>query len=1147
MRLTRLDLERYGPFAGTVLDFRPDAALHIVYGRNEAGKSSALAAITDLFYGFELRSPANFRHRYEDLRIGADMIRPDGSRLNFWRRKRNKHSLTGIDGAPFDDILLEPMLAGISREVFLAAFGLDQGGLREGARQMLAAQGEVGESLFVAASGLKTLLSVRAGLDHDADALFGTRKSAKRAFYEAQERYDAARKALREQSLRADDVRDLEEKIAAQEAAVVTMAERLKEAGERRSRIDRVRRVGPLLARIARCQQGLQALVVPDLPAAFVGRIERALTVAQEGREMLTRLAGEVTQAREALDAIIVDDALLAEADAVTELNDERAVSVEMLRDLPRRQEEAGNLAAALEDATRRLGFPSRAALVQALPNDVVLERVRDLIDRRHAAEAVVAESDRVVRRARDVTQALDRQLLPLAAGPDPEPLRRRLLMMRSALADADTVQDREADFARRCAQFEERLGQLSPPVLDKQALWSWAKPAEETLADFERRLAEFDSIRRQDTAELARLESVIAEHTRSIVAEGSEGGLVDAATLAHQREARDTLFDALLSEPTPLAVNAFRIAVSRADELADKRLDQIERLARRDMAMQARDEALRLLGKVRSDAALRAEDEKKTQAQWQALFALLGCKAERPPAMRRFLADVTSLRQERAELAQIGVILERSVQRLAQERPALEAIALEAGLSGVKTFSLTTLIHLIEDRLDVLEQGARRFQSLKDQLKRGRDELARAQEEAEQARGVLEAAKAEWSDAVGLIGLGVEASTREATKACDLWSTVQGKLPELETAEHRIARMQEKLDSFAVRAGELGRRLLADQPGEPIKLASALMENLVAARQAGTQQRAARQTLARHRAALDQAQENQREFEAAVAALANEAGCDPAGLAPLAADLANRFTLQDELQEARDDLVLQGDGFDEAALRTQAAGISADSAAGEIGVVQAELATLAEEDKHTALALGDLRRQRAAIEREAGAASAAQHLQDARSDLERIAGDYIVLKIASLLIETGLERQLRTEQGPLIAGAGRLFSTITGNAFSGIVTQYDEEDRLRLAARRTDGGTVAIDGLSEGTRDQLYLSLRLANLEAMAARRQVPPFIGDDLVVTFDEPRVAATLSVLAAQDSFLQKILFTHHRHVADIARDRLGAAVDIIALGD
>jgi uncharacterized protein YhaN len=173
--------------------------------------------------------------------------------------------------------------------------------------------------------------------------------------------------------------------------------------------------------------------------------------------------------------------------------------------------------------------------------------------------------------------------------------------------------------------------------------------------------------------------------------------------------------------------------------------------------------------------------------------------------------------------------------------------------------------------------------------------------------------------------------------------------------------------------------------------------------------------------------------------------------------------------------------------------------------------------------------------------------LQDARSDLERIARDYIVLKIASLSIETGLERQLRTEQGPLIAAAGRLFSTITGNAFSGIVTQYDEEDRLRLAARRTDGGTVAIDGLSEGTRDQLYLSLRLANLEAMAARRQVPPFIGDDLVVTFDEPRVAATLSVLAAQDSFLQKILFTHHRHVADIARDRLGAGVDIIALGD
>jgi len=340
VRLTRLDLDRYGPFTGTVLELRPDAALHIVHGANEAGKSSALAAITDLLYGFELRSPANFLHRYEDLRVGARMQRADGTELRFWRRKRNRNSLTDAADAPLDEALLEPMLGGISREVFLAAFGLGQSGLREGARQMLAAQGEVGESLFAAASGLRTLISARSHLDAEADALFGVRRSAKRAFYEAQDRYDAARKALREQSLRADDVRELDAAIAAAEARTRALAGRLTEAGARRSRIDRVRRVAPLLAGMARAEGGLAALAgVPDLPADFAGRIEGTLAAAQAGREALARLAREVADAEEALAAIVPDEAVLAAGDAVSALGDERAALAKALQDLARRQD----------------------------------------------------------------------------------------------------------------------------------------------------------------------------------------------------------------------------------------------------------------------------------------------------------------------------------------------------------------------------------------------------------------------------------------------------------------------------------------------------------------------------------------------------------------------------------------------------------------------------------------------------------------------------------------------------------------------------------------------------------------------------------------------------------------------------------------
>ena len=75
MRLQRLDLTRYGKFTDHSLDFGPRVAgrpdLHIVYGPNEAGKSTALSAILDLLYGIEMRSRYGFLHPYATMRIGA--------------------------------------------------------------------------------------------------------------------------------------------------------------------------------------------------------------------------------------------------------------------------------------------------------------------------------------------------------------------------------------------------------------------------------------------------------------------------------------------------------------------------------------------------------------------------------------------------------------------------------------------------------------------------------------------------------------------------------------------------------------------------------------------------------------------------------------------------------------------------------------------------------------------------------------------------------------------------------------------------------------------------------------------------------------------------------------------------------------------
>ena len=83
MRLRRLDLTRYGKFTDYSIDFgeyvpgTPD--IHVVYGLNEAGKSTSLAAYLDLLFGIEERSRYNFLHQYGAMQVGA-CLQFDGAR-----------------------------------------------------------------------------------------------------------------------------------------------------------------------------------------------------------------------------------------------------------------------------------------------------------------------------------------------------------------------------------------------------------------------------------------------------------------------------------------------------------------------------------------------------------------------------------------------------------------------------------------------------------------------------------------------------------------------------------------------------------------------------------------------------------------------------------------------------------------------------------------------------------------------------------------------------------------------------------------------------------------------------------------------------------------------------------------------------------
>jgi uncharacterized protein YhaN len=147
----------------------------------------------------------------------------------------------------------------------------------------------------------------------------------------------------------------------------------------------------------------------------------------------------------------------------------------------------------------------------------------------------------------------------------------------------------------------------------------------------------------------------------------------------------------------------------------------------------------------------------------------------------------------------------------------------------------------------------------------------------------------------------------------------------------------------------------------------------------------------------------------------------------------------------------------------------------------------------------------------------------------------WIRSRLAHALLSEALGRFRDRAQGPMLASASGYFSRMTGGEFVRLVGDDSTEPPVLLAERR-DGGRLQVEGMSEGTRDQLYLALRLAALELRRAAQVDLPLLLDDVLMTSDDRRAALILQALADFAREGQVIVFTHHRHLVEIARSAL-----------
>lgn len=177
----------------------------------------------------------------------------------------------------------------------------------------------------------------------------------------------------------------------------------------------------------------------------------------------------------------------------------------------------------------------------------------------------------------------------------------------------------------------------------------------------------------------------------------------------------------------------------------------------------------------------------------------------------------------------------------------------------------------------------------------------------------------------------------------------------------------------------------------------------------------------------------------------------------------------------------------------------------------------------------GRLAGEAAKLEQGVAHGDALQRREEELAALQQLGREYTVHAFAVQLLRSAREMYERERQPGVLLRASEYFAQMTNGRFSGIRVPFAAERRLE--AVEPNGRGVDTAYLSRGTAEQLYLSMRFALAEEYGARVQLP-LVMDDIMVNFDEERMHSCLKVLGQLSQTHQIILFTCHRHIRDAA---------------
>lgn len=1149
MKLLDLQLLRFGHFADRVLDFESgDAGLQVIFGSNEAGKSTTLRAVSGLLFGIPETTRDDHLHSKPDLRVGARLENHKGERIQVIRRKGRKNTLLGPDQNPLDDSVLNPFLEGVGRELFETMFGLSHEVLVRGGDELLAGRGELGESLFGAGIGVRSLHAVRTSLREEADRLFAPR-AQNPPLNRALKDFQAARSKSVQLSLRPRQWQELREALRETEVQLKDLEHQHGQTLAELNRLQRLQRVLPLIHRreeLLRHKTELgEVALIPETCAQERSQAQQTL-ISTELRER--KLLEERERCEQDRSILHIPERVLTLEDAIEDLRDPLGAYKKALHDLPGLQVKVDT---AHQDACAQLRKLGRE------PSLAEAERLRIACSVHNRIHKLAQEGTRLtieVDKTRQDLIDIDNKLWKLQRDFDRLPPPREGAALNRLVIEAR----REGDLEEQVRKLETEVRGLREKASQQlTSLLLWRGPLEQVaqlplplLETVERYQQDFEalnndrrSVEQQRKTTRGQLDEVAA---RIAELEG-HGTVPTEAELTRVRNQRDENWHRVRTawlgssqvEMESVLLTDYEHKVRHADELADRLWHEAERSARYSTFCTQRNRLEDDLRRLDNQQVELLRRQTSLTADWQALWHPVDIDPLPPAEMRswlgrheRLLDAIAQWREREHELHALRCRIEEHQNRCAQEIAALgEPLAAE-------NRSLTALLGQAEEIIEVLDQTGQAHHQLMRDIDQAQQERRRLQHALSHGEATLQAWRGQWGQAIQPLGLTTDATIDEVEMILGDLAQLFSKLEEARSYQIRLDQIGEDAGQFAQQVADLVREGAPDLQDLAVEQAAkGLISRLQKARDDLKEHTNLDKRLEQIRRDLDDLKGDREAAQQILSRLMADAGVTTLEELEMA---EGRSRTQREINTKLHDLEEQllAEGLPLEALVEQARGQDSDRLPAQIMDFEEQAEDLRKRRDELREQVWTLQSQLNAMDGRSQAALAAAEAQEALARIKGQVEAYVRLKFSALLLNREIERYREQNQGPIVTRAGELFRYMTLNTFSGVSTDFAGGDHMILLGVRENGQRVPVEGLSEGTRDQLYLALRLASLERHLERNEPLPLVIDDILINFDDHRAKATLSLLGELSERTQVLFFTHHARMVELAWEAVPA---------